>query len=92
VRSVAERKVRAVLALAEKCVPVFFGDERLRGKAGPLVGSITEGLVRGVTASAEEVGFALLEGDFGGSFGSNVGIWHVGEITSSVGFRLTGAE
>jgi len=55
-----------LLALAEVGFSVFFRDERFRSKAGPFVGTIAKGLIRGLTTGAKVILFSCFEVDGNG--------------------------
>lgn len=61
--TIAKRQVAGLLALAQVGIAVFFCSKGLRRKSGSLVFAITEGLVGGFSAGAEEVFFPFGEID-----------------------------
>jgi len=68
--------IARVLTLAEVGCAIFFSNECFRGKSLSLVRAIAKGLTGGISAGAEEIGFAGLEFDGDGMFGGNGGLIH----------------
>lgn len=76
-RTVAERRIAGVLALAEKRFAGFVRFKFHRRKVRALVASVAKGLVAGVAAGTKKVGFALFQFHTGGLLGCNFRIAHI---------------